>query len=58
MSDPLRLYTTQEWEAMSEHDREVLREHRRRTVERERQRHERRRALLESLTAERFSRDG
>lgn len=58
MSDAPRLYTAQEWEAMTEHDRELLREHRRRQVELERQRHERRARLLEELTAERFSRDG
>jgi hypothetical protein len=56
--DPLRLYTAEEWAAMTEHDRELLREDRRRAVEHARREHEARRLLLDSLTAERFGHAG
>lgn len=53
MSD---LYTGEEWAAMSEHDREVVAEARRREVERAREAHEARQRLLDELTRERFGR--
>jgi hypothetical protein len=49
------LYSRAEWEAMSEHDRAVLREHRAREVEQARAAHQARAALLDTLTVERFS---
>ena len=55
MSEPApQLYTREEWAAMTDHDRALLREHRRRAVERERERHQARQALLDELTAERY----
>lgn len=55
MSDnPGRLYTAEEWAAMTEHDRDVVREDRRRAVERARAEHEARDAMVEALTVERF----
>lgn len=42
---------------MSEHDRAVVREDRRRAVERAREDHEARQNLLDSLTVERFTHD-
>lgn len=53
--DPPHLYTTEEWAAMSEHDREVVAEDRRRAVEAARAEHADRARLLESLTVERFT---
>jgi len=50
--DPSHLYTADEWAAMSEHDREVVAEDRRRAVEDARTEHQR---LVDSLTAERFN---
>lgn len=49
-----RLYTGEEWEAMSEHDRAVVADYRRREVEAARAAHTARRDLLDDLTAERF----
>jgi len=54
MNEP-RLYSTQEWAAMTEHDKAVLREHRRRQVEQARAAHQARAALLDTLTVERFT---
>jgi hypothetical protein len=48
------LYSAQEWAAMTEHERALLREDRRRMVELERARHQERQRLLDELTAERF----
>lgn len=56
MSDEPRLYTRDEWEAMSDHDRAVVAEDRRRAVEAERARHESRTRLLDDLMTERFGR--
>lgn len=55
--DPPRLYTAAEWAAMSDHDRAVVAEDRRRAVEAARHDHDARRQLLDSLTAERFTRN-
>jgi hypothetical protein len=52
--EPLRLYSAEEWAAMSEHDRALVAEDRRRAVEHARQEHEARQRLLDSLTVERF----
>lgn len=60
MSDYLpHLFTREEWEAMSDHDRELVADMRRREVEEAKRRHpsSRRMQLLDSLTAERFSRE-
>lgn len=57
MTEP-RLYSAAEWAAMSERDRAILREDRRRLVEQERKAHQGRQRLLDALTAERFTRDG
>lgn len=54
---PPHLYTAAEWQAMTEHDRELLRADRRRAVEEARAEHEDRDRLLESLTVERFTRN-
>jgi hypothetical protein len=50
----MRLYTGDEWAALDEHDRDVIREDRRRVVEAYRAGREFRRELLDELTAERF----
>lgn len=56
MNDPgPHLYTREEWEALSDHDRDLLREHRRREVDAARVAHQRRAELLDALTVERFS---
>lgn len=49
-----RYYSRAEWEAMSDHDREVVRDYRRREVEAARAEHEERQRLLDALTVERF----
>jgi hypothetical protein len=50
------LFSREEWAAMSEHDRELVAEARRREVEEAKRHHPAgRRALLDSLTVERFS---
>lgn len=56
MTDAPRLYTADEWAAMSDHDRELLAEDRRRAVEaaREEQFQRNRQALNDALTVERF----
>jgi hypothetical protein len=54
--DRPRYYSRAEWEALTDHDREVVAEERRRAVEDAAREHAARAALLESLTVERFSR--
>jgi hypothetical protein len=58
MSNPVpHLFTREEWEAMSDHERELVAEARRRAVEEAKRRHPAgRAALLDSLTVERFTR--
>lgn len=51
-TDASRLYTADEWAAMSEHDKELVAEARRRAVEAAGAEHQR---LVDSLTAERFN---
>lgn len=53
-----RYYTRDEWEAMSEHDRDVVRDYRRREVERAAEEHEERQRMLDALTVERFGQEG
>jgi hypothetical protein len=56
--DAARLYTSDEWAAMTERDRELVAEARRRAVEDAHAEHQR---LVDSLTTERFTirpRDG
>lgn len=48
------LYSAEEWAALSERDRAVVREFRRREVEAARVAHEERQRLLDDLTVERF----
>jgi len=49
-----RLYTADEWAAMTQHDRALIAEDRRRAVEAARLAHNRRRELDDALTVERF----
>jgi predicted Fe-S protein YdhL (DUF1289 family) len=53
---PPRLFTTEEWAAMTDDEREAVWEKRRREVEAAREEHNARRALDDALTVERFGR--
>lgn len=53
-ADAPRLYTNDEWVAMTDDEREAAREERRRQVEAAREDHNARQRLLDQLTVERF----
>jgi hypothetical protein len=55
MSDPAALFTREEWQAMTDAEREQWRELRRMAVEHAQREHTTRQALNDSLTVERFS---
>jgi hypothetical protein len=57
MSDHAPLFTREQWEALTDDERELWRAARRREVDAARKEHDARKRLNDSLTVERFSHD-